>query len=458
MGNACGNALCGPAADSLLAYQTLKVVNIKDHRLGGVYYGLILLIIIFVFGYEILYCNDQFEKRDVSGTPQVMISQPTMGGCNARDPDCESNFTSMEELPYCSEYAGGLEPKVSHARPCTFADRVSLLPNGVVGGYMMVPTRITTTHETQGCRPGKANGHTCRNEWVETDSEDHYVADIERYSLFISHTYHRDSLSGNNNRVLGYYLDCDLRGVGQREQNLKRLLYGDAACLGIVKRRPIECFDESCNFREAPRKELKRRKVRGGSGGGLAPDSGGKAVPYDYRTDGVYAVPNGDVFSVQKLMELAGVTSLDNATNGDGTPYREGGTVIDIEVRYSNLVPFESTFGHGEITYEYRVTAKPLHEVQDDLLRFWQPGSTTRTLERRHGVLFVVTVSGHFGFFSILNLMLMLAEAASMLAVATLLTDKIAIYMMERADVYFHSKYEETRLPPDAGEAEPAKA
>jgi len=152
-------------------------------------------------------------------------------------------------------------------------------------------------------------------------------------------------------------------------------------------------------------------------------------------------------------LQLAGVTSLDNATNNDGEPLRSSGTVVNVEVRYSNLVPFASTFGRGEVTYEYHVSLKPLHQVKDDYVSSWGLAlggrRRTRTTERRNGILFVVNVGGEFGFFSILNLMMMLAEAASMLAVATILTDKIAIYFMERAERYYESKYEEPTMVDD---------
>mmetsp|Transcript_114885 Transcript_114885/g.321055 ORF Transcript_114885/g.321055 Transcript_114885/m.321055 type:complete len:490 (+) Transcript_114885:96-1565(+) len=483
------SSMFGPAADDLLAYQTLKVVRIKDHRLGLIYYALIFLIVLFIFGYELLYCNDHFDKRDVSGTSRIALRHPTKEHCDPALPTCESNFSSLLNLSYCSVYAGA--QNAGKQLDCEFADRLTLLPNGVMGNEMLVPTRIIATDETADCTPGPGNNYTCSNVFQHGESRERYVADIERFSILIAHSYRRDTLSGNNNRVLGYYMMCDISGMSDQELRVHKLVYGDSECAGIMRRKPIECVDDSCHFpqpgagesstlvaglgvgddafafgndrpgvlqgRRAGRVGSGRSGARLGVGGGSVPSGGSalsaRSAPQDFDDDGVFAIPEGDIFSIEKLLQLAGVTSLDNATNNDGEPLRSSGTVVNVEVRYSNLVPFASTFGRGEVTYEYHVSLKPLHQVKDDYVSSWGLAlggrRRTRTTERRNGILFVVNVGGEFGFFSILNLMMMLAEAASMLAVATILTDKIAIYFMERAERYYESKYEEPTMVDD---------
>jgi len=489
MGN-CGSDMFGAAADDLLAYQTLKVVRIKDHRLGFIYYGLIMLIIVFIFGYEMLYCNNHFDKRDVFGTPRIALRQPTINLCDPHDPGCQGNFSSLQDLPYCSSYRGNSTEVHPDAREdCRIADRYSLLPNGVSGNTVLIPTRIAATRETPSCNPGPGNNWTCGREYSREPPHVQFVADIERYSILLSHSYHRDTFSGNNNRVMGYYSECDTTGLSKKEERWQRALFGASECMGTVRRLPIECLDGQCHFQEpfdslaaeprgrSPGDSLSALQGRGGAGsrrlgGGKSSgtskrlaaseeftDDQAPGVPnargrrprrprFDmgFVDDGVFAVPEGDVFSLGKLLSLAGVDSLDTATNRDGRPLRKVGTVINIDVRYSNLVPFASTFGHGEVTYEYHISLNPMHQVQDELVVGDMLGQAGRTIEQRNGVLIVVTVEGSLGFFSIVNLLLMLAEAASMLAVATILTDKIAIYFMERAPIYYGSKYEEPRI------------
>eukprot|EP00443_Scrippsiella_acuminata_P064260 CAMPEP_0115479710 /NCGR_PEP_ID=MMETSP0271-20121206/56878_1 /TAXON_ID=71861 /ORGANISM="Scrippsiella trochoidea, Strain CCMP3099" /LENGTH=456 /DNA_ID=CAMNT_0002907333 /DNA_START=111 /DNA_END=1481 /DNA_ORIENTATION=+ len=456
--------MCGPAADDLLAYQTLKVVRIKDHRLGVLYYGLILAIAVFIFGYEMLYCNNHFDKRDVSGTARLNLRHPTMNFCSPRQPDCLSNFTSLRDVPYCKTYRGSSSEVMPNKQgDCIIADKYMLLPDGVTGSQMLIPTMITTTEETQVCKPGPSNNWTCDKLYEKSNVQEVFVGDIEKYSILLSHSYHRDSFSGNNNRVMGYYLECDTSGMSKKELQLQKTIFGATDCMGTLRKLPIECLTDECNFKP-PFKASSNSSSGGvftawpapGALGGVVGTMAAytsRGIDMGFANDGVFAVPEGDVFSLGKLLQLSGISSLDTATSLDGNPLRRGGTVINVDVEYSNLIPFASTFGQGEVTYEYSITQKPLHQVQDDILLWQQPGNTSRVTERKNGVLVVVNVKGSFGFFSLMNLMLMLAEAASMLAVATILTDKIAIYLMERAPLYYGSKYEEPKIVGDEEEA-----
>mmetsp|Transcript_66510 Transcript_66510/g.171177 ORF Transcript_66510/g.171177 Transcript_66510/m.171177 type:complete len:466 (-) Transcript_66510:76-1473(-) len=449
----------GESASALLVYDTVKVVQIRDRRLGAIYYILLTLTLAFVVGYEILYCNDHFERRDVQGTPQVTIQQPTVDTCNPLHEQCNSNFRSLRELPYCSAYDGNgsLVPPVNR-HECVYLDKFSLAPNGATSAGVMVPTRVDLINQTRLCHPSAANNYTCLNEFrVASDTGVRYVADIERYTLLISHSYRRDHIHGNNNALMGYYSECveTQRGlVGSWVFSMNRAVFGRQECEGTYRSVPIGCLPGAdCGFQSAEQappqqgaallqragaarqQPGRRRKQPAGRLERDVPEGG-----RDRATPEVYAITDGDVFSIGKLLQLAGA-SLDSLGT-DGEPMRSAGSVLDIRVQYNNLHAFTSTFGDTSIGYEYFVNLRPIHQFKDEIISYVSADGNERSIENRHGLFVAVQINGTFGFFSIMNLLLMLTTATAILAVATVLTDKIALYYLTNQEYYRSLKYQ----------------
>jgi len=478
-------SICGIHTDDLFAYETQKVVRIRDRRLGVLYYTLTVLIAAYVLGYQILYRNEHFERRDVFGTPRVTLQQPTKRGCNPNKPDCKSDFDSLEALPYCSVYTGAssvVTPKNRHI--CIFADQHTLAPSGMLDGNMLVPTRIDEMVETKGCEPSPSNHWSCDNEFnVDHLEEVRYVADVEKYTIMLAHTYKRDTVMGNNGDIKGVYLQCEQ--ANSSTSFLKSQVEGANDCEGRWVRQPIECLTGNCHFLpEEQRIDIAsslRRSVekvssflgidsRRHNDGNLRhrnrpamminrqdthTDQDREDTLVQERSDptkvqlakgGVYSIRDGDIFSLSKLLELTDL-SLDRTFNKDGEPLREAGTVIEIEIRYSNLVPWLSTLGYLPVSYEYKVTQRPLEEMKTELVAQQQPKwPKERIIENRHGLYIVAKITGSFGFFSIVYLLIMLTTAVSLLAVAVFLTDKLAMYWMEDKEKYREKKYEHTEV------------
>jgi len=324
-------------------YQTTKVVELHDSRLACVYWTLFSLIILFVVGYEILYCNDHFDKRDVFGTPSLTIQQPTWNGCNPQKDGCKSDFNSLTVLPYCSEYTGTEAPSLAeHRLPCQFADKHTVVPISGVYGSMMVPAKIEHIEEVRTCKPEVANNFTCDNEFERHNtSGDHYIADINRFTVLVSHTYHRDSLSGNNNQLTGHYALCNRVEPPGLIPYLLRAVYGAKECPGGVRKVPILCKTRGCgeggskdSLQQLKSQERRLKRLR--TSVILAAGDTAEGVPEhpeeNSRASGArkssawepFAIADGDVFSVDRLLSLAGV-SLDNTTNLDGETLRESG-------------------------------------------------------------------------------------------------------------------------------------
>jgi len=467
----------GSRADELLAYETPKIVRIRDARLGVLYYTLVLCILSYIVGYQIFYNNQHFERRDVVGTTRMTIQQPTKGGCNPNDVGCSSDFPSLESLPYCIQYAGNSSVvKTEHKGNCIFADQHTLSPYGMLGDVMLVPTRIDYMKEKKGCQPRPANDWTCDNEYeVDSRPTSNYIADIEEYTIMLAHSFKRSYVSGNNGEYLGYYMKCEQPDGGDDEVSkmvkaTRQTLEGQKTCDGEWKRYPIDCINDKCHFLEREKRAGFLQEPVAGHGGRLGarrshPHASLASLDRSARgillkdeeltddaqeqppkvkkllKDGVFAIADGDIFKIRTLLELAGI-DLDETRNTKGEPLRESGTVIEIEVTYNNLHPFWSSFGYKEVSYEYKVSKRPMEEMKSEMLALHQPKfPQERIIENVHGLYLIVRLGGTFGFFSGVFLLIVLTTALGLLGVANVLVDKIAIYLLKDKDHYRESKY-----------------
>lgn len=151
----------------------------------------------------------------------------------------------------------------------------------------------------------------------------------------------------------------------------------------------------------------------------------------------------GDVFTVGRLLQLAGA-DLDVDYNMDGWTTRQAGTSIQVDAVYNNLYPVLSTFGYKPVRYHYLVKELLLPYVSKTVLSAAQTPDfpNTRTYENRYGVLIHFKVSGQFGFFSPLYLILMLTAALALSASASTATDLFFLYVSDQRDNFYHLKYD----------------
>merc|ERR1719479_72773 len=95
------------------------------------------------------------------------------------------------------------------------------------------------------------------------------------------------------------------------------------------------------------------------------------------QNEGVYAIPNGDVFTVKKLLELAGL-DLDKSLDEDGTPLRIRGTAITVTIEFTNLRPFGMVTRDLDVGYAYRIVESPLGEVKEEIYSMRYPSTNQR--------------------------------------------------------------------------------
>lgn len=433
----------GVDLDDALAYTTVKTVRIHDRRIGLCHKILVLVVVAWVLGFQILYSNEHFKLYDVMGAARVTIQQPTDGGCNPNDNDCEDNLTPLTELPYCERYAGTRPSSVKYQRRCIYADQHEMAPEGMLDGSLFIPTRIDKLVEKRNCTPTDSH---CRKMWrTEVEKENTYVADVEDYTILIVSTYFRKAFRNTSTMHQGFYYEC-------RDTETNEVLKTDP-CHGELSVRPINCLPGlPCKFErigEPPRnpsfleQQPPRRAPRASL---LKPGPSSLALHSAERGKfDAFAIPNGDIFRFSKLLQLAGL-KLDGSFNGDGEPLRERGTVLSVQIEYANLRPFRSTLFHDvEPGYIYKVVERPMEEMKTELYTKWQSGNENeRVMENRHGIYLQVSVTGSFGNFNIVYLLLMLTTSLALLAVAGTVTDLMAQYLPTGIqDQYTKEKYHE---------------
>lgn len=71
------------------------------------------------------------------------------------------------------------------------------------------------------------------------------MADVERYTLLITHSFHRGHLEGNSNRLQGHYLECVPVDRGALEE-FTHDLDEQGSCDGEWVRKQVECINDSC--------------------------------------------------------------------------------------------------------------------------------------------------------------------------------------------------------------------
>jgi hypothetical protein len=475
--------ILGFDTDEIFAYNTGKVVWVRDRYIGCLYLSLVTCALSWVLVGEILWRNEHFQMKDVNGIPRMWFSRPTKGMCDPNVPTCKSNFKPTAELPYCAQYRG--TGPVSHRSTCHYADKHTLFPHGSEPNQAFIPTSFVVVTEREGC--DKDGSEVCENEYEKegdggyylSDSELTYYANIEDFVVQLTSSYDRETISGTSLDHHGFYMEClDARGL--QEKNWTDRMGKERECQN-EKLVAIECLTGSdCSRAKKPKERGKGffPKELDAMGSAITDDSlslsGARARAMQRRTRAraglveldrrpetqqtsedtkvpdVFAGSWGDSFRLGKILELAGA-DLDRDYNMDKLTTRKAGTIIQIEIEYSNLRRILSTFGLSRVRYTYKFKEKKLPYMSREFMAIVQPSDypTHRQYIVQHGILLVFTVKGEFGFFNIVHMLIVLTTTLTLVGTAHVMTDNLSIYLHPRKKNYFQLKYE---VSPDFSE------
>lgn len=240
--------IMGQDSDSLFAYTTPKVVWVRDRYVGLCYYLMMFLAMCWVILGQILWRNEHFQMKDVKGVPRMWITHPTLNQCDHNLEGCVADYKPLSKLPYCNEHSGG--PLVKKPANCIFADKHTILPDGLFDSKVFIPTSVVLISEHRHCRPSASNGYACDSEYIQdwagrdsylSNTEMSYYADVEDYVIQFTSTYHRDDISGTSLEHPGFYYACESKEREVKDRTWEMRVSEPHGCEAGGKKKTFPC-------------------------------------------------------------------------------------------------------------------------------------------------------------------------------------------------------------------------
>eukprot|EP00029_Vermamoeba_vermiformis_P010900 TRINITY_DN5855_c0_g1_i1.p1 TRINITY_DN5855_c0_g1~~TRINITY_DN5855_c0_g1_i1.p1 ORF type:complete len:385 (-),score=86.56 TRINITY_DN5855_c0_g1_i1:61-1215(-) len=153
--------------DRFFEYSTVKVVKIRDARLGLLHYVFMFLILAYVAGYTIIYRQRYLLTEVPVGSVRMSLMAP-------------KSRTPATELPFC---INSTIPYAYTKHNCAYWDADLVVYPTAEDKAMLAATRVTMLNETFEC---ELDDYTCHVTSHTTDTI--YIPDIERFTLMIDHT------------------------------------------------------------------------------------------------------------------------------------------------------------------------------------------------------------------------------------------------------------------------------
>jgi len=216
----------------------------------------------------------------------------------------------------------------------------------------------------------------------------------------------------------------------------------------------------------------------------------GNSVPQGYLKSPSKSVTSGDLSYKDTLVEFHSLASdilsmplfLDAAVPGSASfdldaiandylntnndpnfvrlSYRQFGLVILLIVNYNNIDNYWEGCNerHQKACYVYNYELAPITSIQDfveETIYTAYPYNRT-TIENR-GIRIVGVLTGQIGSFDFQALLLQLTTSLTLIKLATVIVDQIAMYILPKKSLYKAAKYERTEDFSDIADAEKRK-
>ena len=353
-----------------------------------------LLIMTYIFVYQLLYQTTYLEKEDPTGVIRFSIQQPTEDvktkkpGCDPLDTGCISKFRSFKDLDYCLQ--SGL-PRGFKQYPCRFWG--SAEDATVFQSSALFATRVKEYNQINTCDPAK---NVCNNLWNNTvPDETYFIADVESYTILFDHT--------------AFAVNLNVTG-------------GSRYAKGYIRTKNKKLCAVTPNSRDDP------------------------TDPKNY----CLIEPNQTSTSLD-IIELgvllgAGGTSLEDASEvNNGHTVRYNGAVIFVKIVYKNFQPMTFNQNLSHVTYQYEISALT-GTTAKDIKTIYEKYPNTRVVQNRHGIRVVVVQTGQLARGNIQAFLLTLTASLTLLAISNTVVDSLAIYVLPQKDLYKKFKY---KITPD---------
>ncbi|EGG18204.1 P2X receptor [Cavenderia fasciculata] len=176
---------CG-TLDDWLSYNTVKVVRIRDRRLGILHLTFLLGIFVYVVVVSIFMNKGYLEVEIPIGSIRTSLKPPV-------------NYTYP--LPYCGNQPG-FNSTLFHNITCQYWDEnLVVFPIGERDSFTASTRVKTSSQHADGCDFTNPN---CT--YTEDDPNSIFIADIENFTLLIDHTLYapQSKVQKNSQQLSGY--------------------------------------------------------------------------------------------------------------------------------------------------------------------------------------------------------------------------------------------------------------
>jgi len=164
-----------------LVYDTVSIVRINDKRLAIMHYLCMIGILIYILGYTVWYNQAYYAVEAPVGTVRINPMAPP-----ERDKGKDNNWTDIPDLRYC-KYGNRTKLYGYDLLDCKYFDSaIDVFPQAI-DSSITISTRIRcSSQETSNIYFNTSD--TVWNDKPNT-TESYYLADIERFTLQIDHTF-----------------------------------------------------------------------------------------------------------------------------------------------------------------------------------------------------------------------------------------------------------------------------
>eukprot|EP00931_Biecheleriopsis_adriatica_P030782 TRINITY_DN18101_c0_g1_i1.p1 TRINITY_DN18101_c0_g1~~TRINITY_DN18101_c0_g1_i1.p1 ORF type:complete len:493 (+),score=64.60 TRINITY_DN18101_c0_g1_i1:33-1511(+) len=388
-----------------------KKVILKSKPLG-------LLQLFFVIGgaicfgvYQLLYFKGYLEDVDIVANSRINLQHPTKGHCNPLDTNCEPDFKLFKDLPYCQgqnhEILSGGVSERRHI-DCAYYNVFDILKfqHGNDASKFLIPTRISKIRQIRNKQCGDDDAKCDR--WIndpKSAPQDHYVADVESFTLRLDHSYSCPEVT--------YLQDKTLKGDTFTSQGYERSCPGEGEDSCVLKY--ISCKKCLVNMQNASTFERLNSQ-------------------YGVHNEAEYWIGTalGDIISIEHLLKLARA-DLDKQTafsrhvrekaHARETPREEGMTII-IDVVYVNHHVWSRPSRLPPV-YIYNVEMAPAETMKMSSVE--QENEVTRTIIDAHGIYIVTRVRSRIGEATLQNIFLVMLEGFTIIGTASWLVSCLAV-------------------------------
>ncbi|RKP05097.1 hypothetical protein THASP1DRAFT_33068 [Thamnocephalis sphaerospora] len=375
--------------DNMFAYNTGKVIQIRDRRLGLLRWVLLVIVWIYVLCDVFIHRRYNIKEAPVPGVVRASLAEPpTLSNAPSY---CSQNapcvYWSSSQILYPN--TDGSELFLTTGLRFTSYTLPPNCTNAFVPGAPVSTSAqsLTTNATVNAVRPDLVGRAECvYTKGRQSTTRTYLVADVEKYMINVEHLV-QDRLAG---QTLSY------------EEMQGALVDGSSSAA-------------------QPRVLLR----------------------YNHRQTTEQRGATADVLPVGEILRAAGI-NLD-------APSRNSGMVILAKIDYTNQRSPVTSDDSGPAQYTYRPELVSMPSAARVELRRNSDGTVTEV--NRNGIRIVFQQTGVLGHFDFMALLIHLGTVMLLLALVSLLVEAVMHYMLPERGFYRIHKYDEISALKDANSA-----